>query len=233
MARFRVGPGARLRGATPAGGVGRHGVRGSRAERGTRVGRPAGAAARRAGRGRSARPAGQRHPRSARRARPRPHRRRDARQSAGPAGASARYDRGGAGGRLRTARRDGSAGPDPGPLPAAGRRLARTDPATDAAGGGRPGRRRDTALAGRADTRDRPRRPRTWPFARSCWRSAAGCGSAIRWSDRRSTAQRRRPSDRSCTAPWRQPPTPRTIPIDGHGIGRTRRAPRTRRWPAS
>ena len=63
--------------------------------------------------------------RAAGRAGARPDRRRDARQPAGAAGAAARADAGGAGRRVRAARRAGAARADRGELPAAARRRCR------------------------------------------------------------------------------------------------------------
>ena len=70
---------------------------------------------------------------------PGPDHRRDAGQSAGAAGAAARADPGGAGGRVRAARRGAADGPDRGQLPPAAGRPAGADPAA-AAGWRRPTR---------------------------------------------------------------------------------------------
>ena len=158
VARPRVGAGAGVRGAPAAGGVGRAGLRGARAgER--RAGRAAGAGGRRAGRRRRARAAGLGDPRAAGRAGARPDRRRDARQPAGAAGAAARADAGGAGGRVRAA---GRAGRSPGRIEESFRRRLAPLPGRHAA-----------AAAGRGGRA--ARRPGCW-----CWRAAERLGIGAR-----------------------------------------------------
>ena len=114
------------------------------------------------------------------------------------------HDRRGAGRRLRASRRGRPSGAHRGPLPAARRRAARGDAATDAAGGRRPvgGRRRWSGVRA-GGSRSRPARSRP-PRLRSCWRSERASGSAIRWCARRSIGRRRPTTGSGCTRSWRR-----------------------------
>ena len=164
-------PGPRLRRATGVGGVGGDRGRRSRSERfrfPARLRRPPSAAARGPAPGRCAHPACERRPRSTRRPRPRTNHRRDPRQPACSAGAAAAHDRCGAGSRLRAPRRRGPSGAYRGPLRAGRGPAARSDAATDAAGGSRPRGRRDARLACGAEARYRTQRAR----------ARRGCGAA-------------------------------------------------------
>ena len=136
------------------------GLRGARARRRARAGRAAGAAwstglsdadARALLDSVDHRPAG--------RAGARPDRRRDARQPAGAAGAAARADAGGAGGRVRAARaRSRSSGRIEESFRRRLAALPADDPAAAAGRGGRAGRRRRRCVAGGRAARDRRRR---------------------------------------------------------------------------
>ena len=114
----------------------------------------------------------------------------------GAAGTAAADERSRAGRRLRAADPGRSAQSYPGPVRAARRGVAESNPATDPAGRGRPGRRRDTDLAGGAQAQDRERRARTQHRTRNCWRSEPRFDSAIRWCDPPSTGLRPLPERR-------------------------------------
>ena len=76
----------------------------------------------------------------------------------------------------------------------------------------------------------RPRRPRPrrgWPS------SAPGCGSAIRWSARRSTGRRRRRTGGRRTGRWPRPPTRRPTRTAAPGTGRRPRPGPMRTSPPS
>ena len=138
--------GARVRGAPPAGGVGRAGPRRARELRRAALRRAGRARRRRAGSRRCAGAARGRDDGPARRARARSHRGRDTRQPARPARAPARPHAGRAGGRLRARRRARAGRPHRGALPGAARDAAGGDPPAAARRGGRAGRRPAPAL---------------------------------------------------------------------------------------
>ena len=126
-------------------------VRGPGGRRRAAVSRPADADRRRAHRRGRAGVADRRGPRSSGRAGSRPDRGRDRGKPAGAAGAGQRDERSRAGRWLRRSAHGQPAESSRGPLPAAGAGAAGADPATDAAGRGRPHRGRHAAVACRTD----------------------------------------------------------------------------------
>ena len=140
----------------------------------------------------------------------------------------------GAGRWLRASRRPGTSRSHRGALPATHRRTARGDPATDAGGGRRPGRRCAAGVASRRGARCR------------AGRSGAGGGRA---APRDRVAGEVPPSARTLralpvgigirsasarTVRSRSPPTPTPTPIAGRGIAPRRlRGPTTRSRPRS
>ena len=139
-----------------------------------------------------------------------------------PRGADARR----AGGRVRAARRVTS-------LPsrieesfrAAARAAAGGDAAAAAGRGGRAGRR--PALVWRAAARLGIAVDAAAPAAAAgLLEFGARCGSAIRWSARRSTGRRRRRSAGARTARWPRRPIPGRIPTAAPGTARRRRRAR-------
>ena len=228
VARRRLGPGARLRRATAAGGVGGDGVRGSRAER-RAPSSPACRTCRSEGSDEedarallaSVIPGRLDEPR------PRPDHRGDARQSARAAGAAAGHERRRswpAASRFPT--RAVSRVTSRTSYRAASRRAARADAATDARGGRRPGRRCDAAVACRR--------------ALGIERERGGAGGrrglagdrragAVPASARRSAVYRSASTARTArrfTTRWRTRPIRRPTPTGEPGIARRRRRAR-------
>ena len=111
-----------------------------------------------------------------------------------------------------------SSGSNRGPLPATRCQSAGVDSATDATGGGGPGRGCDAGVARRAAARASSWRRRHRRRPSSCWRSERGCGFGIRSCGLLSTDPRRRLIDGWFTARLRRPPTRRPIPIAVRGI---------------
>ena len=89
-------------------------------------------------------------------------------------------------------------------LPAARRRIARSDAATHAAGGsGAAGRRRAAVAGGRA-TLHRPWRAGSRDGRPGCSRSTTAFGSTTRWCAQRCTEPRRSTNGGACTTRWRR-----------------------------
>ena len=165
--------------------------------------------------------------RSARRAGTRSDRGRDARQPARIAGAAARADGRGAGGRIRVARarraaRAASRRPSGAGLTA----LLGRDAAAAAGRGGGADRRSAAAVACGRASRDRAEAAAAGGRGRSGRRSARRCASAIRSCARRSTGRRRLRIAGTSTCVRGRHRCRQSIPIGGPGT-----APRPRRRP--
>ena len=140
-------------------------------------------------------------------------RHRDAGQPAGPARAATRTDA-------------GSSWPAGSGSPARSRSRATSKRASSARVSALPDQTRRLLLLAAADPSGDPalvwraagrlgyrRRSGGDPRPRAAWPSSApGCGSAIRWSARRPTSQRRLRTGRKRTAPWRRSPIRRLDP---------------------
>ena len=166
-----------------------------------------------------------------------PVRGRDARKSAGAAGAVPGGDAGRAGRRVRptgcTARCGIARGANRGEFRAADPGPGPRQQTLAAAGGGRPVRRLPAGMAGRREARDPAPGVDTGGrgFGGLASSSALRCGSGIRWYVPRPTSQHRCRTARKCTARWPKPPIHWPIRIAGPGTGPRPRPGQTRTSP--
>ena len=154
-----------------------------------------------------------------------------ARQSAGAGGAVAGDEPGRAGRGLRAARGGRSSESADRGVPAARRRLARGDAATDAAGGSGSAGGRHAAVAG-GRTSCPPIRAH-WLTRRKpgCWRSTTRFASVTRWCARRCTEPRHRTNDGASTTRWRRRAIPSSLPTTARGTAHWPPPGRTKPWP--